>query len=436
MLQAGAKVGRYEVRELIGAGGMGQVYRARDTNLDRDVALKVLVGESLEVDRIRRFQQEARSASSLCHPCIIHVYDAGECDADGFRIHYIAMELIEGASLRELIDQSVDLRRILEALAQVAEALERAHQAGILHRDLKPENIMVTQDGYAKVVDFGLAKLFESAQTKVKDDSPTALLTPSGVIAGTPAYMSPEQIQGLPLDSRSDIFSLGVILHEVVSGKRPFAGTSPVDLMHSIVHDDPPALADRQLDSIARKCLAKAVGDRYAAASDVAAEIRDHLSGLRTDRQQERPGSKRRLGLVALAVLVFVVATALLTSVGIFDERETSELWSDRSGEEREDNLLALAEPRFENGNRVYVGEVLRIAIRGADLEDFLLMLSQYTGVDFLLDPGVSGSVTIQSENTPWDAIFERVLEQNGLTYRIDGTVVIISRPPEPAEER
>jgi len=237
---SGTRLGRYEIRSKIGAGGMGEVYLAQDTKLDRKVALKVLPPEvAANQDRMRRFVQEAKAAAALNHPNIAHIYEIGEHDG----VNFIAMEFIDGETLRELIHgRQTDLKKLLRYLQHAAEGLAKAHSAGIVHRDLKPDNIMITADGHAKVLDFGLAKLIEPQLTGANDGDyenvVTAIMqqhsTP-GVIMGTVGYMSPEQAQGKTkeIDQRSDIFSFGCILFEAVTGKKPFEGESII-LSHCI----------------------------------------------------------------------------------------------------------------------------------------------------------------------------------------------------------
>ncbi len=217
---------------------MGEVYRARDTRLSREVALKVLPGElSSETERLSRFEQEARSASALNHPHIVVVYDIGRSDSTA----YIAMELVDGKSLRELLSgDRLPLKKILQIASQVADGLAKAHGAGIVHRDLKPENLMVSRDGYAKILDFGLAKLTAPSPGDVSG-IPTMIKegTAPGTILGTVGYMSPEQAGGQLLDFRSDQFSFGSILYEMATGCRAFSGSTAVDTMSAILHEEP-----------------------------------------------------------------------------------------------------------------------------------------------------------------------------------------------------
>jgi serine/threonine protein kinase/Tol biopolymer transport system component len=275
-LAAGTCLGPYEIAALLGEGGMGEVYRAFDPRLERFVALKVLP-EGLTRDRnsLARFEREARAASALNHPHIVNIYeiaDAGDC-------RYIAMELVEGRTLRQTM-ASKDARRLLAILTNVADALAAAHAAGIVHRDLKPENILVTSDGYAKLVDFGLAKLTAPSRTG-SDNVPTErLLTGHGVIMGTVGYMSPEQVEGRDVDHRSDIFSFGCVLYEAVAGRRPFEGISRADIFQKIVHADPPALGVTattpiDLHRVIRRCLAKDRDERYQSMKEVSIELRE-----------------------------------------------------------------------------------------------------------------------------------------------------------------
>src|SRR5687768_2584590 len=227
-LQAGSRLGPYEILAPIGAGGMGEVFRARDTRLNRDVAIKTLslhVGS--DADRLARFEREARAASSLNHPNILHVYDVGT-EAG---MPYMAMELVEGETLRSWMVKGIETATAVRWMSQVAEALGKAHSAGIVHRDLKPENIMISRDGYVKVLDFGLAKLAEwddsNAETRVGGSRP-------GLILGTVGYMSPEQAQAAVVDRRSDVFSFGCGLHEVLGGRPAFAGASEIERLRRI----------------------------------------------------------------------------------------------------------------------------------------------------------------------------------------------------------
>jgi len=295
-LRTGTVLGSYRVVAPLGAGGMGEVYRAHDSKLDRPVALKILP-EALvrDADRVRRFVQEARSASSLSHPNIVTIHDIGEAvpveegaeaAPDGTPVHYIAMELVEGRTLRQLFeDRSIEPRTLLAHLAQAADGLAKAHAAGIVHRDLKPENVMVTRDGYAKVLDFGLAKLTEvSTSGSALAAAPTELasdVTREGAVLGTVGYMSPEQAMGKPVDHRTDLFAFGCLLYEAATGKRPFRGESSVDVLHAIVRQKPEPVEEvapqipRALVRTIRRCLAKDPERRYQSMKDLALELHE-----------------------------------------------------------------------------------------------------------------------------------------------------------------
>ena len=281
------KLGRYEIRKKIGAGGMGEVYLAEDTQLKRSVALKLLPSDFIQnADRLRRFIQEAESAAALNHPNIAHIYEIGE--ADGSR--FIAMEYVDGVTLYEKIHrEKTPLRKLLKYLIQTAEGLAKAHAAGIVHRDLKPDNIMIARDDYAKILDFGLAKLIEpqrasGSESASSGETATAILrqhsTP-GLIMGTAGYMSPEQAQGKvrEIDHRSDIFSFGCILYEAATGRKAFKGKDLLDSLHKIVHAPTPQLKDvnpnapQELQRIVRRCLAKEPAKRYQSIKDVAIEL-------------------------------------------------------------------------------------------------------------------------------------------------------------------
>ena len=234
-LSPGTRLGPYEILSQVGAGGMGEVYRARDPRLQREVAIKVLPPAlASDADRLSRFVTEARSASALNHPNIVTIHEIGEAGA----VRFIVMELVSGSTLRELLSSGpLPIRRLLQIAAQLADGLARAHAAGIVHRDLKPANVMLTADGVAKILDFGLAKLDGA------DPTAGALLaardgdrrTETGVVVGTVGYMSPEQASGAPVDFRSDQFSFGAILHEMATGQRAFLRSTAVETMAAIV---------------------------------------------------------------------------------------------------------------------------------------------------------------------------------------------------------
>src|SRR6267154_862953 len=273
-LTSGTKLGPYEVVAPAGAGGMGEVYRARDTRLNRDVAVKILPAAfSRDPERMRRFQQEAQAVAALNHPSILAIHDFGEHD----RSPYIVVEFLEGETLRQRLGAgALPVRKASEYAEQIARGIAAAHEKGIVHRDLKPENIFVTRDGRVKILDFGLAKLVRQEGALAADAATLASQTEPGVVMGTIGYMSPEQVKGLAADYRSDLFSFGAILYEMLSGKRAFHGDSYVETMSAILKQDPPELAETNrtvppvLERIVRNCLEKNPEERFQSARDVA----------------------------------------------------------------------------------------------------------------------------------------------------------------------
>jgi WD40 repeat protein/predicted Ser/Thr protein kinase len=335
-LPAGTRLGPYEILAPIGAGGMGEVYRARDTRLAREVAVKVLpAAVSADPERLKRFEKEARSASSLNHPNIVTIHDIGESAGTSF----IAMELVDGQTLREILAEgAVPTKRLLAIAAQAADGIAKAHGAGIVHRDLKPENVMVTKDGFVKILDFGLAKLTQPEDSDGRTQSPTVSgATAAGIIMGTVGYMSPEQAAGRATDFRSDQFSFGSIVYEMATGKRAFARATPAETLAAIIRDEPEPIGTLQSRTpgpvrwIVERCLSKEARGRYASTEDLARElevVRDHLSdsvfsGERLDGIG-RPPRRFAFGLVialsaigALAAGVFL-GRLLWTAPGSF----------------------------------------------------------------------------------------------------------------------
>jgi eukaryotic-like serine/threonine-protein kinase len=336
-LPDGTCVGPYRIRSLIASGGMGDVYRAHDERLGRDVALKVLpTGLTDDRERLERFAQEAKSASALNHPHIVVIYEIGqarpsfvveEMTAQRQRpdeVHFIAMELVEGETLREFLLAQPPLARRLEILAQTAEGLGKAHAAGIVHRDLKPDNVMVSIEGYAKVVDFGLAKLVEPANgwNPLGADSPTMkAITVQGELIGTAGYMSPEQILGKVIDQRSDIFSFGCIIYETVTGRRPFDGESFVDTLHEVLHATPPPIEHAELQRIVGKCLVKDREYRYQSIRDVALDLRAAGEPRAPEAPIETP---RRITPKTVLAATVVIAIAALIAWQIYVRMRTT----------------------------------------------------------------------------------------------------------------
>ena len=302
-LSEGTRLGRYEIRSQIGAGGMGEVYLAQDTKLDRKVALKILPADvASNTDRMERFVREAKSAAALNHPNIAQVFEIGEHDG----AHFIAMEFIDGVTLRDKIHRErADLRKLLRVLQQVAEGLSKAHAAGIVHRDLKPDNVMITRDGFAKILDFGLAKLVEQSGPGLDQsdgsNAPTNVMqqrSVAGMVMGTVGYMSPEQAQGKTneTDQRSDVFSFGCILFEAITGRKAFEGDSVIKSLHSLIYEPAPLIKDlnpsapADLQRIVGRCLEKDPEERYQTIKDVGIELK-HLRRGMTDAIDARAAS-------------------------------------------------------------------------------------------------------------------------------------------------
>ena len=339
-LSAGTRLGPFEVIAPLGAGGMGEVYRARDSRLGRQVAVKVLPDAfAKDPERLRRFEGEARSASSLSDPHIVTVFEVGEADG----VHYFATELVEGSDLRKYLDGGpLSARKALDLAEQIASGLAAAHEKGIVHRDLKPENILITKSGLAKIADFGLAKLTEpsgsgGSQLPTSDGHSTG----TGVVMGTVAYMSPEQARGAAVDFRSDQFAFGSILYEMLAGKTAFRRGSSAETLAAILREDPEPLATvaasapAPLRWIVERCLSKEPEGRFASTKDLATDlksVRDHLSEAGgtsgSGPALVAPASKKRTGAIAVAGVVSVFA---LLGLAFIAGRRTAERSSPRS---------------------------------------------------------------------------------------------------------
>ena len=323
-LAARTRLGRYEIQNPLGAGGMGEVYRARDERLGRDVAIKVLPAElTSDRNRLKRFETEARAACALTHPNIVTIHHVDRAGTTAF----IVMELVEGKTLRKLLaGGALPLRKVLSFGAQIAEGLARAHAAGIVHRDLKPENVMVTSDGLIKILDFGLAKLAhpEDHEGQPLDAATVSQLTTPGIAMGTVGYMSPEQAGGHPVDFRSDQFSLGSIVYEMATGTQAFKRATAVQTMAAIIQEEPESIAalnskvPAPLRWIVERCLAKEPGRRYASTDDLARElatVRDRISEF-TSGESAAAGIRRPrrwlIGAAAVVLLAVLAALALL----------------------------------------------------------------------------------------------------------------------------
>lgn len=364
-LAPGTKLGPYEIQALLGAGGMGEVYRARDTRLQRDVAVKVLPNSlATDKDRLRRFEQEARAVAALNHPNLLTVFDVGATPVDEeiagassvaatavAASPYIVSELLEGATVRERLSAGpLRERKALDYAIQIARGLAAAHERGIVHRDLKPENLFVTNDGRVKILDFGLAKLTEAAPAD--SDATLASLgsaTQAGVVMGTIGYMSPEQVRGKPVDARSDIFSFGAVLYEMLAGRRAFQGDTAADLMSAILNHEPPEVSSTNheisptLDRIVHHCMEKDAQQRFQSAGDIAFQLGE-LSGVRSSTasraiaqadttKKVQPWMLASIGALALVLLLagtwFLARSTAYHDPPIFSQLTFQQGWVD-----------------------------------------------------------------------------------------------------------
>lgn len=338
MLSPGESFGAYTILGPVGRGGMGEVYRAKDGRLGREVALKILPEEAAgDLERIRRFEQEARAASALNHPNIVVIYETGEATSPGRAqpMQFIAMELLGGEPLDALLAAGrLPLKRLLQYAGQIADGLARAHESGILHRDLKPSNIVATRDGHLKILDFGLAKLRPlSAEDKTHEVTAAPTLTSPGTLLGTVGYMSPEQVRGEPATPASDQFALGCILFEMLTGQRPFQRTSSAETLSAILRDEPPAIEELNPDApipirwIVERCLSKSANDRYASTRDLARDLQK-LRETATETSLRSmsikfQSPKRRRALRIAAGALLVAAVAAVGSFLLFEKLRT-----------------------------------------------------------------------------------------------------------------
>jgi eukaryotic-like serine/threonine-protein kinase len=330
-VSTGTKLGPYEILAPIGAGGMGEVYRAKDPRLGREVAIKVLPASfSQDADRLKRFEQEARSASALNHPNIVTIHEIGSFEGAS----YIAMELVDGLSLREMLASGpLPTKKLLDVAVQVADALAKAHGAGIVHRDLKPENVVVSKDGFAKLLDFGLAKTF-AAPTGEASGAPTIAPqeTQPGTVMGTVGYMSPEQASGRPVDFRSDQFAFGSILYEMATGQRAFQKKTGAETLAAIIRDEPEPVAQANpripapLRWIVERCLAKEPDERYASTRDLARDlksVREHLGEVTTSASGGT-AVVERAHRKSLALPLAIIGILLAATAGLLLGRRTA----------------------------------------------------------------------------------------------------------------
>jgi serine/threonine protein kinase/tetratricopeptide (TPR) repeat protein len=324
VLAAGSHLGPYEILAPLGAGGMGEVYRARDTRLGRDVAVKIIAaGSSLDGDRLRRFEQEARTASALNHPNILTVHDFGTHDG----APYVVTELLHGVTLKERLAMgALSPRRAIDYAVQIAHGLAAAHGQGIVHRDLKPDNIFVTADERIKILDFGLAKLTTRARGDAKTNAPTQPAgTEPGIIMGTVGYMSPEQVRGEPADARSDLFAFGAVLYEMLTGNRAFRGDSAIETMNAILKAEPPEPSRSQLgvtpslDHIVRRCLEKSPATRFQSADDLGFALTEAASVSSSSPVAGHSAERRRFGSRLVLGISLTLLIAGLIALGIRD---------------------------------------------------------------------------------------------------------------------
>jgi serine/threonine protein kinase/dipeptidyl aminopeptidase/acylaminoacyl peptidase len=357
-LAPGHRLGPYEIVETIGAGGMGQVYRARDTRLHRDVALKVLPGAIVDDPlRYARFLQEARAASAIEHPHIAVIHEIGEADG----ITFIAMELLLGETLGDVLARgALTPVRAIELATEIGEGLVRAHGRGIVHRDLKPSNLMITEDGHAKIIDFGVAKLIELRGTP---DGTTQNQTDTGIVLGTASYMSPEQARGDDVDQRSDVFSLGIVLFEMLSGYPPFHRNTRIDTMHAILHEPAPRLpssigdGSADLQRIVDRCLAKRPDERYQEMRDLIVDLR--TAHRRLDASPLRgvgsPSARSAMPALRPRILWYSAAAVLVTGLAaaLFALRRLPLPTTDRAGWVQLTNVDSATQPALSPDGRM-----------------------------------------------------------------------------------
>jgi serine/threonine protein kinase/Flp pilus assembly protein TadD len=323
----GRSISHYQIISLLGKGGMGEVYCARDTRLERTLALKILSEEmSADGERMRRFSREAKAASSLNHPNIAHIYEIGEASTESGGVRFIAMEYVDGQTLAARINgHPLETGEIVEISSQIADALDEAHGKGITHRDIKPANVMLTPRGQVKVLDFGLAKIKRPAEQPVASDSSTIAKTEPGVVMGTVPYMSPEQALGREVDHRSDLFSLGVVLYEMATGRLPFSGANMSETLDRILHAQPEAMArlnynaPAELERIGRKCLEKEPERRYQSARELLVDLKNlkrDSDSKAVSAEQAATSPERRLSRLNLAAIALILL--MLVAAGIY----------------------------------------------------------------------------------------------------------------------
>jgi TolB-like protein len=387
MVDVGKQIGPYQIIAPLGSGGMGQVYRAKDQRLEREVAVKVLPPQfASDPDRKARFEREAKAVAALSHPNILSIHDFGTESGVSFAV----TELLEGETLRQRVDAGpMPWRRAMDVAVAIADGLAAAHAKGIVHRDLKPENIFITHDGRVKILDFGLARV-ELKNTSMTDTTPyTPAKTDPGAVMGTVGYMSPEQVRGHPVDPRSDIFALGCVMYEMVTGTRAFYRETAAETMTAILHDDPADLADSgrrvpvEVDRVIRHCLEKSSAARFHSAHDLAFALRAIVADSGPQEMASpRVARPRRRLWIAAAVVAAVVAIAVILRVAIVPGGGTS---GGPAGGVRIESLAVLP---FENlGNDPYTG-----FLTDSMFENLIITLSQLQdqGIDVRPSAAVS----------------------------------------------
>lgn len=456
----GKTISHYKIEELLGSGGMGVVYRANDVRLNRSVAVKLLKPElTANPDRLRRFFQEARSAAAVTHPAIAQIYDVGEFDATTF----IVMEYVEGQTVRRLItNRELDLLGSVEIAIQVAEGLGHAHKSNIVHRDIKSDNIMVTRDGHAKLLDFGLAKLLdqqidttliETEQALI--DTETAMQTIAGTVMGTVAYMSPEQARGQPVDQTSDVFSLGIVIYEMVTGELPFKGNNSFDTMHAIAFDEvrPVTVLRKNLppefQRIISRCLRKSPRARYQDAGFLA----EDLKRLKNEIESGIQGSFFRVrglqtleglitsmpfglkGIAFAAVGVILVAIILFTNInwssligltllGLLIYRYV------RNRKSRMLNRLVAKVSKFPDVKAITVkGDQVTVVVEKAQAKIYIRVNSMIDMVNKKLYFGKPVSVAVRDDLSKDE--FQRMMREPSVVYVSED--VVLERPDKSA---
>jgi len=445
----------YKVDELLGKGGMGVVYRAQDLKLNRPVALKMLKADlTADPDRLKRFLQEARAAAAINHPSIAQVYDIDTVDETTF----IVMEFIEGQTVGKLIaNKELDLIGSVEIALQVAEGLAKAHKSKIIHRDIKSENIMVTRDGHAKLLDFGLVKLLESS---ADDDRTLTLLehaqtktmpktTAAGTIMGTTSYMSPEQARGQELSYPSDVFSLGIVLYEMVTGELPFEGGSPIDTMHAIAFEEArPVTVIRKnlppdLHKIIARCLRKRPEDRYPDAGALVADLKHLKADIESGVQRSFSPAQKidelkywlttsiPVGSQGIAIVALILLIAALL---IFTEIQWANLlWLGivglviyRNIKNRKKRMLkrfVAQASKIETVKAVRIqGESITVVLDKAKASQYIRINSMVDAINKKLYFGKNVEVTVQDDLS--DVEFQRMLRESGILYARDDIIL------------